>query len=51
MHMPDGSTTSFLKESKILGLEIVPAFFKSLLRNKKIELGFEIFPTYHIITA
>ena len=51
MMMPDGTTTTFLKESKILGLEAIPSFFKSLLRNKKIELGLDIFPTFHIITA
>jgi hypothetical protein len=51
MLMPDGTTTYFLKEAKILGLEFVPYFFKSLLRNKKIELGFDIFPTLHILTG
>ena len=48
---PDGTVSSFGKESKVCALEYVTYFFKSFLRNKKIELGVDMFPTLHEITA
>ena len=47
--MPDLTVTSFQKESKILAMQSVCLFFQCLVRNKSIDLGVEMFPTYHEI--
>jgi hypothetical protein len=49
--MPDNAVSSFNKESKIYALEAVCEFFISMLKNKKVDLGVEIFPTFHEITT
>ena len=48
---PDGNQTSFLIESKLFALQFVIEFFKSFLKNKKIDLGLDMFPIFHDITT
>jgi hypothetical protein len=47
--MPDGRQSSFAQESKNEALGFVPHFFKSCLRNKRIDLGVDMFPCLHTI--
>ena len=47
--MPDGRMSSFLKEAKQCALGFVPHFFKSCLRNRRIDLGVDMFPCLHTI--
>ena len=49
--LPDDGQTSFLKESKLFALQYVIEFFKSFLKNKKIDLGLDMFPIFHDITT
>jgi len=49
--MPDGRRSSFLDESRKCALDHVPHFFKSCLRNKRIDLGVDMFPCLHTIAA
>lgn len=48
--MPDNVLSSFSKESKIFALDAACHFFLSVIKNKKIDLGVDIYPTYHAIT-
>lgn len=49
--MPDGRRSSFSQESKQCALGYVPHFFKSCLRNKRIDLGVDMFPCLHMIAS
>lgn len=49
--LPNGASTSFLQESKVFALDEVCHFFKQFLKNRKIELGVDMFPVYHDIIA
>lgn len=49
--MPDNSETSFSIEMKIFALDAVCHFFKQFLKNKRIELAFDMFPVYHDIIS
>ena len=49
--MPDGSQSSFMRESRIFALESVCHFFKSFLKNRHIELGVDMFPIFHELTS
>ena len=51
IHLPDDNQTSFLHESKTFALQYVIEFFKSFLKNKKIDLGLDMFPIFHDITT
>lgn len=51
IQLPNGATTSFLQESKVFALDEVCHFFKQFLKNRKIELGVDMFPVYHDIIA
>jgi len=48
---PDGTQSSFIKESRVCALEYVTHFFKAFLKNKRIELGVDMFLVFHDITA
>jgi hypothetical protein len=47
---PDGRVSNLLKEGKIFALDVVTVFFRTLVKNKAVELPIEIFPAYHEIT-
>jgi hypothetical protein len=49
--MPDGTVSSFSKESKVFAMEPVCKFFLTLLKNKKIDLVIDVFPIFHEITT
>jgi len=49
--MPDGTQSTFSHESKVCALEYVTHFFKAFLKNKRIDLGVDMFPVFHDITA
>lgn len=49
--MPDDSISSFQKESRIFALEAVCEFFMAMLKNKRIDLGVDMYPTFHEITT
>jgi hypothetical protein len=49
--MPDNTETSFSLEMKIFALDAVCHFFKQFLKNKRIELAFDMFPVYHDIIS
>lgn len=49
--MPDTTQSSFSKESRLFALEHVTHFFKSFLKNRRIDLGVDMFPVFHEITA
>lgn len=51
MIMPDSSVTSFSREAKFYALDTICKFLKSLLRNNRIDLGFDMLKHYHEITA
>jgi hypothetical protein len=49
--MPDENHSSFLKESKLYAMQFVIEFFKTFLKNKRIDLGLDMFPVFHDITT
>mmetsp|Transcript_6821 Transcript_6821/g.10994 ORF Transcript_6821/g.10994 Transcript_6821/m.10994 type:complete len:376 (+) Transcript_6821:5204-6331(+) len=48
---PDKKVNSLQDESKTFALDFVCHFFKSFLKNKRIDLGVDMFPILHDITA
>ena len=49
--LPDNSISSFSKEAKQCALDNICDFFISLLKNKKVDLGVDMFPTFYEITT
>lgn len=49
--LPDQTVSSFQKEAKICALNSVCQFFLNFVLNKKIDLGVDMFPTFHEITT
>lgn len=49
--LPDNSISSFSKEAKTCALDNICDFFISLLKNKKVDLGVDMFPTFYEITT
>jgi len=48
---PDGNISTLNHESKNFAMIYAVAFLKNLLKNKKIELGVDVYPSLHDITA
>ena len=48
---PDGNTSTLCSESKNFAMIYAVSFLKALLKNKKIELGVDLYPSLHDITA
>ena len=48
---PDGIMTSIGKEAKVTAMEGITTFFLSFVKNKRIDLHVDLFPTFHEITA
>ena len=51
LDMPDGSSTTLNKESQNFALNFGVTFLKAFLKNKRIDLGEDIYPTLHDITS
>ena len=49
--MPDCSKSTLNREARILALDSVTKFFKSLLKNRRVDLGQDMFDTLHEITS
>ncbi len=48
---PDGNISTLSHESKNFAMIYAVSFLKALLKNKKIELGVDLYPSLHDITA
>ena len=48
---PDGTISTLMTEAKHFAMDYVCHFFKALLKNKKIDLGLNIFPLLHNIAS
>lgn len=48
---PDGNISTLSHESKNFAMIYAVSFLKALLKNKKIELGVDLYPSLHDITS
>ena len=51
LDMPDESVTTLNKESQNFSLNYGVTFLKALLKNKRIDLGEDLYGTLHDITS
>lgn len=51
LQFPDCTKSTLHRESRILALDSATQFFKAFLRNRSIDLGPDMYDTFHEITA